>query len=99
MASYTDKNENKIFLIYVSMEIQKGAVAKSYMTPHISLNICGFPHILGSPSSYMTLQPLPSKFPYIRGKFSFLFYQCGLGEKIKVRAGCGNGRCVGTTEK
>jgi hypothetical protein len=63
MASYTDKNENKIFLIY--MEIQKGAVAKSYMTPHISLNICGFPHIIGSPSSYMTLQPLPSEFPYI----------------------------------
>jgi hypothetical protein len=27
---YTDKKENKIFLIY--KEIQKGAVAKSYMT-------------------------------------------------------------------
>jgi hypothetical protein len=24
-----------------------------------------FPHILGSPSSYMTLQPIPSEFPYI----------------------------------
>jgi hypothetical protein len=24
----------------------------------------------------MTLQPLHSGFPYIRGKFSFLFYQC-----------------------
>ena len=29
-AMYTDKNENKIFLIY--KEIQSGAVAKSYMT-------------------------------------------------------------------
>jgi hypothetical protein len=28
--SYTDKKENKIFLIY--KEIQNGAVAKSYMT-------------------------------------------------------------------
>ncbi len=25
----------------------------------------------------MTLQPIPSEFPYIWGKFSFLFYQCG----------------------
>ncbi len=25
----------------------------------------------------MTLQPLPSEFLYPRGKFSFLFYQCG----------------------
>ncbi len=28
--AYTDKKENKIFLLY--KEIQKGAVAKSYMT-------------------------------------------------------------------
>jgi hypothetical protein len=28
--SYTDKKENKMFLIY--QEIQKGAVAKSYLT-------------------------------------------------------------------
>jgi hypothetical protein len=40
------------------------------------LNTCAFPHMLGSPSSYMTLQPLLSEFPYIRGKFYFLFYQC-----------------------
>ncbi len=26
----------------------------------------------------MTLHPIPSKFPYIRGKFSFLFYQCSM---------------------
>ncbi len=51
-------------------EIQKGAVAKSYMTngllnPHIWGNICAFPHILVSPSSYMPLQLLHSEFPYI----------------------------------
>ncbi len=44
---------------------------------HIWGNICAFPHILGSPSSYMTLQLLNSEFPCIWGKFYFLFYQCG----------------------
>jgi hypothetical protein len=44
--------------------------ASSYM-----VIICAFPHILRSPSSYMTLPPPPSEFPYIRGKFHFLFYQ------------------------
>jgi hypothetical protein len=48
---HTNKKENKIFLIY--KEIQKGSGAKSYMTkglpsPHIRLNICAFPHILGN---------------------------------------------------
>ncbi len=58
-ANHTDKKENQIFLIY--QEIQNNrAVAKSYMTigqrpAHIWGNICAFPHILGSPSSYMTL--------------------------------------------
>ncbi len=55
-----------------------GSGAKSYMingllSPHIWLNICAFPHILGSPSSYMTLHPIPSEFPYRWGKFYFLF--------------------------
>jgi hypothetical protein len=40
---------------------------------HICRNICAFPHILGSPSSYMTLQLLHSDFPYKLGKFDFLF--------------------------
>ncbi len=75
----TDKKENFIFLIY--KEIQAGAVAKSYMTidqrpAHIWLNICAFPRILGSPSSYTILEPIQSEFPYIWGKFNFLFYQC-----------------------
>ncbi len=33
-------------------------------------------YILGSPSSYTTSQPMPFEFPYIWGKFRFLFYQC-----------------------
>ncbi len=43
---------------------------------HIWLNIWAFPHLLGAPSSYMALQPIPSEFPYIWWKFCFLFYQC-----------------------
>ncbi len=78
----------KKFLIY--KEIQKGAVAKSYMTKgifiYVWLNICAFPHILGSPSSYMTWQLLPSEFPYIWGKFSFLFYQCTVPWRHRGRA-------------
>ncbi len=35
-----------------------------------------FSHILGSRSSYMTLQLLHSEFPNIWGKVYFLFYQC-----------------------
>jgi hypothetical protein len=34
--------------------------ASSYMTKYVRI-----PHILGSPSSYMTLQLLLSEFPYI----------------------------------
>ncbi len=33
-------------------------------------SICAFHHILESPSSYMTLPPLPWSDPYIRGKIS-----------------------------
>ncbi len=43
---------------------------------HIWGIICAFPHILGSPSSHMTLRLLHSEFPYLWGKFDFLFYQC-----------------------
>ncbi len=68
------KKENQILLIY--KEIQNGAVAKSYVTIMASSYIvkyCAFPHILGSPFSYMTLQLLHSEFPYIWGKFDFFF--------------------------
>ncbi len=68
---HTDKKEKKNFLIY--KEIQEGPVAKSYMTNGLLihytvwLNISACPCLLGSPSSYMTLQlqPIPSEFPYI----------------------------------
>jgi hypothetical protein len=57
------KKENQNFLIY--KEIQNGAVAKSYITNGLLIwrNISQFPHILGSLSSYMTLQLLHSEFP------------------------------------
>jgi hypothetical protein len=60
---YTDKKENKIFLI--SKEIHNRAVAKSYMTNGLLIYGEIFPHILGSPSSYMALQLLHSEFPHI----------------------------------
>jgi hypothetical protein len=61
----TDKKVNQIFLIY--KEIQNGAVAKSYMTNGLIIYGEIFAHflMLGSPSSYMTLQLLHSEFPYI----------------------------------
>jgi hypothetical protein len=46
------------------------------LSANIRLNICSFPHIvhvLGSPSSYMTLQPIPSEFPYIEKNFVSFF--------------------------
>ncbi len=44
--------------------------------PNIWGNAQIFSHIWGGLLSYMTLQLLPSGFPYIWGKFCFLFYQC-----------------------
>ncbi len=32
--------------------------------------------------SHMILQPLPSGFPYILGKFIFIFYQCIVGDSL-----------------
>ncbi len=48
------KKENQIFLIY--KEMQKGSVAytNNSLLIYSMVNICEFPHILGSPSSYMT---------------------------------------------
>ncbi len=45
----------------------------SYMGKYLYIPII----LLGSPSSYMTLQLLHSEFPFIRGKFFFIFFcQC-----------------------
>ncbi len=43
---------------------------------------CAFSHIWGGRWAHMTLQPLPSGFPYKWGKFCFLFYQCILLQYI-----------------
>jgi hypothetical protein len=67
--AYTDKKEKKIFLLLGNSE---GLGAKSYRTNDLLMygkNICALPHILGSPSSYMTLHLIPSEFPYIWGIF------------------------------
>ncbi len=48
--------------------------ASSYMGIYFRISS----YILGSPSSYMTLQLLHSELPYIWGKFDFLFYQCSV---------------------
>ncbi len=81
---YTDKKENQIFLMF--KEILSGEVSKSYMTNGLLILYAGnylriSSYILGSPFSYMTLQLLHSKFPYIRG-FFFLFYHCSLAPVI-----------------
>jgi hypothetical protein len=57
----------EVALISSYIRNSEGSGAKSYMTNDLlknDENICAFPHILGSPSSYMTLQPIPFKFPY-----------------------------------
>ncbi len=57
-------------------------------------DICAFPHILGSPSSYMTLHLIPSEFPYIWWNSFFLSLSvCKIREapiKLKktVRVSC-----------
>ncbi len=65
----------------------EGSGAKSYMTNGLLIygeNICAFLHILGSPSSYMTLHPIPSEFPYIWGKLCFLFYQYRVNRRKRI---------------
>ncbi len=58
---------------------------------HIWLTACAFPHILGSPFSYMTLQLLHFEFPYIWGKFDFHFYQCThLRDSVTTILACKN---------
>jgi hypothetical protein len=68
---YTDKKENQIFLTY--KEIQSGAVAKSYMRK-------GF-LIYEETRKYFPIyeeavSQIWFEFPYMGGKFDFLFYQC-----------------------
>jgi hypothetical protein len=67
---HTDKKENQNFLINKRKLRRSGCKV-------IYIYICTFPQKLESPSSYMTLQPIPSEFPYtvyeeIKFSFSFL---------------------------
>ncbi len=72
---YTVKKRKKLSLI--CKEIQKGSVAKSYliieeglpkMRKYLTIYEEAVSHIL------MTLEPIPSEFPYMR-KIFFSFYQ------------------------
>jgi hypothetical protein len=75
---YTLIKKKRKFSSYTRDRVQ----SHSYMTNDLLTygeNICAFPHILGSPSSYMTLHPIPCEFPYTWGKCCFLFYQCSSG--------------------
>ncbi len=75
--------------------------ASSYMVKYLRISS----YILGSPSSYMTLQLIHSEFPNIRGKFDFLFYQCSMVQEsclkwldwTQVEAGLWSGQdlCLG----
>jgi hypothetical protein len=60
---YTDKKEKKLFLIYEEIQRDRCKVTNDLLI--YGENICAFSHILGSPSSYMTLHPIPSEIPYI----------------------------------
>ncbi len=66
---------------------------QSHIWQTASSDICAFPHILGSPSSYMTLQLRHSEFPYIWGKFYFISYQCTplATEAAASRTACSSG--------
>jgi hypothetical protein len=71
------KKKIKIFLKYYKyIGNSEGSGAKSYITNDLLIygeNICAFPHILGSLSSYMTLHPIPLISLYMRKiMFSFL---------------------------
>jgi hypothetical protein len=59
----TDKKEKKIFLIYE--EIQTGAVAKSNMRKSFLIYEEMRKYFVIFEEAAMTLQPLPSEFPYI----------------------------------
>ena len=81
--SFTAKQENTIFLIFCIMKFRMEQLQShvwllltSNGPPHIWGNICAFRHILGSPSSYMTLQLLQLWISLYMEKILFLFYQC-----------------------
>jgi hypothetical protein len=73
---HTDKKENKTFLIY--KEIQMGSGTKSYMRKGFLIyeEMRNFSPYMRRPLVIYDFAPDPSEFPYILGKFYFIFYQC-----------------------
>ncbi len=78
---HTYKKENKIFLIYKEsqgdrLQTHIWLMASSYMVKYV----------LGSPSSYMTLQPIPSYFAFFFiSAFAYLANYTGKHSKRKGR--------------
>jgi hypothetical protein len=71
---YTNKKESNIFLIYKEIKRDGCKVINDSRPPPIWGKICAFPHILGSPSSYMNLHSIPSEFPYTVYEKHFAFF-------------------------
>ncbi len=74
-------------------------VIYDWRPPHIWVNMCAFP--IGSPSSYMSLQPIPYEFPEYMRKISFSFLSVHMLKVIwfrsvvRRRACCGRARGSG----
>ncbi len=85
--SHTDKKrkENSPHILGNS----EGPAAKSYMTNDLLIygkNICAFPHILGRPSSYMTLHPIHLHFLIYEEKFVFFFISATTGKWASTKS-------------
>ncbi len=73
--------------IFFYKEILNGAVVKSYITDGLLIYeeiICASPHILGSPSSYMTLQRLLSVISLYMRKIRFSFLSVYRGSYLRI---------------
>ncbi len=73
--NHTNKKENKIFFIYGIRKFRREIwlTASSFRVKYLRISSYT---VLGSPSSYMTLHPIPSEFSYMWGKCCYPFYQC-----------------------
>ncbi len=61
-------------MFFIYKEIQMGPVAKSYRRKCFLIyeEMCKYLTVYEGAVSLMTLQPIPSEFPYTRGKFYFI---------------------------
>ncbi len=75
----TDKKENKIFLIYRKFRsIGCKVIYEEGLPNNIRGNALIFSPYMRRLLVISDFAPAPSEFPNIWGKFSFLFYECGL---------------------